>query len=107
MYFTQGHHFFLPIAKQNHAKSRKKIAGIHIPVTKQAIIASNARIAIQPHIYFGQPSGGFFFCSDCLTACCHGPFSFRTSGLGPGADAGRGGALRFAFFCAIGFNLQS
>ncbi len=43
-------YFLLLIAKQNHAKSRKKIAGIHSPVRKQPTIASNARTAMQPHI---------------------------------------------------------
>jgi hypothetical protein len=34
--------------------------------------------------YFGQPSAGFFFCSDFLTACCQFPRNLRTSGFGPG-----------------------
>jgi hypothetical protein len=38
--------------------------------------------------YFGQPSGGFFFCSDCLTAFFQFPRILSTSGLGPGADFG-------------------
>jgi hypothetical protein len=43
-------YFLFPIAKQNHANSRKKIAGIHIPVRKQTTIASNAKTAMQPHM---------------------------------------------------------
>jgi hypothetical protein len=36
--------------------------------------------------YFGQPSAGFFFCSDCLIAFFQFPRILSTSGLGPGAD---------------------
>ena len=43
-------YFLFPIAKQNHANSKKKIAGIHIPVMKQTTIASNAKTAMQPHM---------------------------------------------------------
>jgi hypothetical protein len=58
-------------------------------------------------IYFGQPSGGFFFCNDFLTASCHGPFSLRRSGLGPGVDRGFAVALRFALVFFIGFIISN
>jgi hypothetical protein len=48
MYFTQLDHLFLPIAKQNHAKSRKKIAGIQNPVRKQTAIANSDKTPRQP-----------------------------------------------------------
>jgi hypothetical protein len=52
-------------------------------------------------VYFGQPSGGFFFSRDFRTAACHGPFSLSTSGLGPGADLGFAGFLCFFFVVVI------
>jgi len=32
--------------------------------------------------YFGQPSGGFFFCKDCFMASGHLPQNPNTSGFG-------------------------
>jgi hypothetical protein len=45
--------------------------------------------------YFGQPSGGFFFSRERLTAFFQLPCSFSRSALGPGADFG---FARFLYF---------
>ena len=65
------------------------------------MIAKNRPCRSDPSFYFGQPSGGFFFCRDFLTAVCHGPFNLRMSGLGPGADFG------FFIFCFLGMSVFS
>jgi hypothetical protein len=53
-------------------------------------------------IYFGQPSGGFFFCRDRFIASCHLPRIFSTSGLGPRFAPARDAGTRFAdFFVAM------
>jgi len=36
------------------------------------------------HLYFGQPSAGFFFCRDFLIAARQSPLILSTSGFGPG-----------------------
>jgi len=59
----------------------------------QPLKLQRASPAARKSAYFGQPSGGFFPCSDLRTAACHGPFSLSTSGLGPGAD------FSFCVFC--------
>lgn len=37
--------------------------------------------------YFGQPSAGFFFLNDLVTAFSQSPLIFRSAGFGPGVAA--------------------
>lgn len=61
-----------------------------------------SRLRLPTRDYFGQPWGGFFFCRDFLTASCHLPLSFSTSGFGPGLDLGLSGFwLAFLFTPAL------
>src|SRR5208282_6346903 len=54
--------------------------------------------------YFGHPSGGFFFCSDFLTARFQSPDSLSISGFGPVLAVGLPGGdptFRFRFIAII------
>jgi hypothetical protein len=61
----------------------------------------NPRSIPECFVYFGQPSGGFFFSKDFRTAACHGPFSLSLSALGPGVALALFSLFfRFGFFIA-------
>jgi len=62
---------------------------------ESAALGFNSQMFRCKRSHLGHPSGGFFFSSDFLTACCHGPFRLRTSGLGSGVAFGFAGFFRF------------
>src|SRR5208283_3080570 len=56
--------------------------------------------------YFGQPSGGFFFCNDRFTAPFQSPLILRIVGFGPDfADGCGGDLLDFTFGISFLFRL--